>query len=263
MKKRVWGWKVWAGSALGAFAALLLLSSCATPEHSTGSAPHVDGATFVGNKACVDCHANIVRKFPSSPHARFHKDDLEWAGRSGCESCHGPASLHVKNPGRGKFIVNPGKNPSTCFECHVETHAQMNLPQHHPVVEGKMNCVSCHDPHGSDALKPARAGLAMARQNDTCAGCHQAQSRPFVYEHEAMRDGCASCHQPHGSVNRKMLVASDNNLCLKCHAQVQTTAGQLMVGKMDHSQFARRGTCWSSGCHAAVHGSNINPKLQF
>ena len=243
---------------IGAF-----LSACSTLDTSVGSPPHVEGATFVGNQACVDCHANYTRTFASSAHGRFHKDDLQWAGHSGCESCHGPGSLHVKSPGRGKFIVNPGKKPETCFECHQEVHAQMTLPNHHPVLEGKLSCVSCHDPHGRDALKPARTGLAMARQNETCANCHPAQSRPFVYEHEAMRDGCVSCHQPHGAVNSKLLVAADNNLCLKCHAQIQSASGQWLIGKMDHSQFANRGTCWTAGCHSAVHGSNINPKLQY
>lgn len=257
---RSWRWLIPMLACIGMAA---LLVSCSTLETTTGAPPAVAGASFVGNKACVDCHANYTRQFPSSPHARFHRDDLESAARTGCESCHGPGSLHVKSPGRGRFIVNPGKNPATCFECHADTHAQMALPHHHPVVEGKINCVQCHDPHGRDALKPASTGLAMARQNETCAGCHASQSRPFVYEHEAMREGCVICHQPHGSIHRKLLTANDNNLCLKCHAQVQTETGQLMVGKRDHSQFARRGTCWTSGCHSAVHGSNINPKLQY
>ena len=95
-----------------------------------------------------------------------------------------------------------------------------------------MNCVQCHDPHGGDIFKPA-GGLAMARQNESCAQCHRDQTRPFVFEHPAMREGCATCHNPHGSINHKMLVESDPNLCLRCHAQVQgasRSAGQIYIG---------------------------------
>ena len=168
----------------------------------------------------LDCHAEIVRKFPASPHARVHFENAALTGETGCESCHGPGSKHIESGGSAKFIINPGKIPSSCFQCHLDVQAEFNLPQHHPVIEGHMNCVQCHDPHGGDIFKPA-GGLAMARQNESCAQCHREQTRPFVFEHEALREGCTVCHNPHGSINEKMLVESDPNLCLRCHAQVQ------------------------------------------
>jgi DmsE family decaheme c-type cytochrome len=218
----------------------------------------------VGNKICADCHTNIARTFHGSPHARFQKnDDPKWAELAGCESCHGAGSKHVAaGGGRGKFIINPRKDAASCLQCHLEVHAQFSLPQHHPVLEKKMNCVQCHDPHGKEIFKPA-GGLAMARQNQQCAECHRDQSRVFVFEHAAMREGCVACHSPHGSFNDKMLVERDANLCLKCHSQIQSTAGQTVIGKMDHSSFLRRGTCWTAGCHTAVHGSNISPRLLY
>lgn len=256
----------WLTGLLGlatATAAGLCFVSCATVERTVTAPPQIEGATFVGNRACAECHTNIFRIFPGSPHARFYKDDPQWASLAGCESCHGPGSLHVQaGGGRGKFIVNPGKDPATCFNCHLETHAEFNLPQHHPVIEGKLNCVHCHDPHGREIFKPA-GGLAMARQNETCANCHREQARPFVYEHEALREGCTTCHSPHGTVHAKLLVDRGANLCLRCHAQVQTDTGGLLIGKMDHRPLLRLGTCWSAGCHTAVHGSNVQPKLMY
>ncbi len=84
---------------------------------------------------------------------------------------------------------------------------------------------------------------------------------PFAFEHEAMRDGCATCHNPHGTVNAKMLTSRNANLCLKCH--VQDANSSVLVGGMPHSVFLRTGTCWTAGCHEAVHGSQINSTLRY
>jgi len=239
-----------------------LVSSCASIERTVMTPPMVEGAVFVGNKACRECHTNIVRVFPSSPHARIHLEEARLSEATGCESCHGPGSKHVEaGGGRGRFIVNPGRDPRACLECHLETHAQFTLPHRHPVLENHMNCVQCHDPHGQDMMKPAR-GLAMARLNESCASCHREQARPFVFEHEALREGCTACHEPHGSINAKLLNERDNNLCLRCHAQ-RGGAGRVFIGQVDHTERLRMGGCWSAGCHTAVHGSNVHPRQLY
>jgi predicted CXXCH cytochrome family protein len=248
---------------LGVGVFVLLLNSCSTVDRTVVEPLQIEGATFVGDKACVDCHAKITRAFPASPHARLHPEIGQMAGQYGCESCHGPGSKHIAMGGRGgreKFIINPGKESEACFRCHLETQAEFHFPQHHPVIEGKMNCVQCHDPHGMDIMKPA-GGLAMARLNETCAQCHREQAKPVIFEHPALREGCITCHNPHGSINPKMLTIRDSNLCMRCHAQVQkpNSLGHLYIGNVDHSKFIQYGTCWTAGCHTAVHGSNIQP----
>src|SRR4051794_24578661 len=60
-----------AGIALPSLAATLLVS-CSSLDRMVMAPPAVPGATFVGNKACYQCHTNITRVFPSSPHARLH-----------------------------------------------------------------------------------------------------------------------------------------------------------------------------------------------
>ncbi|HEX7631095.1 MAG TPA: cytochrome c3 family protein, partial [Lacunisphaera sp.] len=102
-------------------------------------------------------------------------------------------------------------------------------------------------------------------QNATCTKCHTEQKGPFVYEHAAMREGCVACHNPHGTVNQKMLVARDGNLCLRCHLEVgdpgssgQINANAIRHSAENHNTRLMQGTCWSAGCHEAPHGSNAS-----
>jgi len=243
--------------------ALLFLVSCATVSTAYVTPLEIPGAHYVGNQACTECHQSIVRGFDASPHAHLLLETTNVPGSIGCESCHGPGSRHVENPG-ARFIINPLNQPDACFRCHQQANAKFQLPSHHPVIEGHMSCNQCHDPHGGDITHPA-SGLAMARLNESCAECHHAETKPFIFEHPAMREGCTTCHDPHGSINRMMLTQGDNNLCLRCHAQVQGpgAAGDFYIGSVPHRALLQMGTCWSAGCHTAVHGSDIDPRLRY
>lgn len=230
--------------------------------------PMTESAEFVGNSSCETCHQKYVAEFGASPHGQFHGQGaaVEKSGETGCESCHGPGSLHAASGGSKKgLIVNPGKNPEACLQCHITQHAEFKFPYRHPVIEGRMNCVDCHDPHGQDIFRSA-GGLITKTTKQFCGECHPAQSHPSIFEHEAMTDGCQSCHKPHGSPNRKMLITPGPNLCLRCHAQFagpSVAPGKLIIGAVDHSSFVSQGSCWSSGCHTAVHGSNVQPTLLY
>ena len=254
------------GLVAGAVAAAIAIS-CATIDRVVVAPPMIPGAKYVGMDQCALCHDKEVKNFKLTSHARIQiPGEGPRIENQGCESCHGPGSLHVDaGGGKGKFIVNPGQSPDGCFQCHLDKKAEFGLPFHHPVKEGRMSCTACHDPHGEDILKPK--GLWVSRVNDTCLQCHRDQGRPHVFEHEALREGCVTCHNVHGSINPKMLTERDNNLCLKCHAQVAAPKakgnGTMFIGTFDHTAFLQRGTCFSAGCHTAVHGSDINEHLRY
>ena len=40
-----------------------------------------------------------------------------------------------------------------CGTCHQQIRAATLKPSHHPIIEGKVKCSDCHNPHG--ALTPA------------------------------------------------------------------------------------------------------------
>lgn len=213
--------------------------------------PAMKNAKYVGTETCLSCHEEQGRTFKLSPHARLVTKGTENEAQ-GCETCHGPGSVHAENGGgKGNAIINPKKDPTICFTCHTEKKMEFRLPNHHPVLEGKMSCVDCHELHGPDT-RPSN--ISMEGVNETCFKCHKDQQGPFVYEHAAMREGCTSCHKVHGSINEKMLTARDFNLCLRCHTQANFPN---IAANGSHPAFLQRaGACWT--CHIKPHGSNFS-----
>ena len=239
----------------------IILIGCVAANRTVLAAPRIVGATFVGTKACVECHENQTSHFASATHAKVALSDDPKLGSTGCEACHGPGSLHVKDGGNKLTIVNPKKSPEACFACHLDKRGTFSLSNSHQVMNGKMSCSDCHDPHAGNALKGS--GAALAAENETCTKCHTAQKGPFVFAHDAMKEGCSACHSAHGSLNAKMLVARDGNLCLRCHLQTTDTNGTIFAGGQDHRTRLQNGTCWSAGCHEAPHGSNASKPLRY
>ena len=238
---------------IGTFALTVASSAWAEePKAAAGAAQ----AEYVGSETCAACHAKQAKEFQQSTHARLQAPD---AKVEGCETCHGPGSLHVEQGGgRGVGgIKNPRKDPNACFTCHLEKKAEFKLQHHHPVLEGKMSCTDCHSAHGTE-VRPW-SSTSLEDVNEACFKCHKDQRGPFVWEHEALREGCTTCHKVHGSIHEKMLVSRDSNLCLRCHTQTNFPT----IGSRSHSTSLYQGTCFSAGCHTGVHGSNFDEHLRY
>jgi nitrate/TMAO reductase-like tetraheme cytochrome c subunit len=73
----------------------LLLVSCVVADRTLVAPPQIAGAKFVGTKECAQCHEDHTEHFAGATHSRLALKD-EKAGDIGCESCHGPGSIHVK-----------------------------------------------------------------------------------------------------------------------------------------------------------------------
>lgn len=261
-------------------AGLLTLAaiSCST-MHTAVVLPEVPGAKYIGSSECEQCHDELCRNFKTADHSRLlakGKNGKDY----GCESCHGPCSLHsdsggeVKPPysftaGRPQLASLGARLPLTraraietvCYNCHLDVRGQFNLPNHHPVPEGNMTCIQCHPPHQGVAF--AAGGTQLLSQNQNCLQCHEAEQGPFVFEHDAIHEGCTICHSPHGSINAKLLTERNSNLCMKCHFQQVQPGGGILIGGIDHTTKINQGACWSAGCHEAVHGSRVSPTLRF
>ena len=248
------------GLVLAGLSLALVLISCATVTRTVVAPPSIPGATFIGSAACADCHEKLCQDFKTATHAALQAKGPN-ATEVGCESCHGPGSLHNESGGGPRTILNPKKSPEVCFQCHLDKRGEFHSASHHPVLEGRLTCRDCHAPHKGPAVKGG--GTALLSESETCLACHAAQRGPHVFVHEAMREGCTVCHRPHGSVNAKLLTQRNSTLCLRCHFQQQQVGGRVVIGGQDHTAFLRQGTCWSGGCHEAVHGSQVNSSLRY
>ncbi len=271
----------WKPGLLAGAATILLVVmaiSCGTVHRSVVVLPNYPGATYIGSAACGECHDQIYRGFATAIHARLLAPGTNGLNM-GCESCHGPGSVHSDSGGAtpppyifasgrpqpagyGQTLgVQPARAVETvCFKCHADVRGQFSLPDHHPVPEGRLSCIDCHNPHKGSIY--VGGGTQLLSENEMCLRCHEAQRGPFVFEHDALREGCTICHNPHGSVNAKLLSVRNSNLCLKCHFQ-QVTGGRILIGESDHTLRLQQGSCWTAGCHEAVHGSRVSPSLRF
>lgn len=191
-------------------------------------------AKIAANAACLSCHEN--RKH----NALWQGSGHEAAGL-GCVDCHAVHSPRLLRGGAP--IANTNE---LCLSCHATTRIAMTQRSRHPLREGKLACVSCHNPHGAATEKLVAADSV----NDLCFSCHQELRGPFLWEHSPVREDCLTCHRPHGSNHDKLLVARAAQLCQSCHLQGrhQTVAG------LDSSVWNSNRSCLN--CHSQIHGSN-------
>jgi len=115
--------------------------------------PAAEGAAhYVGSERCGTCHASAAAWWRSHPHGRAyatlvdrhknfnlscvgchvtgylrpggstvtHVDNLQ---NVGCESCHGPGSMHIAHPSDAAVNVRRSPDESTCLGCHTPEHS--------------------------------------------------------------------------------------------------------------------------------------------
>jgi DmsE family decaheme c-type cytochrome len=152
--------------------------------------------------------------------------------------------------------LKEGTVPATCGNCHREKVAAIAKYSHMPLGEGKMECTSCHAPHGS----PNEKMLIGATLNETCFSCHTEKRGPFMWEHLAVNESCANCHDSHGSNRQRMLKTALPRLCQQCHF---TPHGAPSARPSDAANVRFNYNKGCVNCHSQIHGSNHPSGIYF
>ncbi len=198
---------------------------------------------------CLSCHGDSrYADWQFSSHA---------GGDMHCADCH---QSHAELGGNLKK-----QEPELCYDCHTDVRAAFFMPSHHPVREGIVSCLDCHDIHGGN--------LEFAVQDDgrqRCLSCHPQVEGPFVFEHAPVTEDCGICHKPHGSVSHNLLVQSEPQLCLNCHpmhfhATIPGIEGDSLEAPQQpgrffsstHDGFKKAFLTKCTQCHTGVHGSDL------
>jgi DmsE family decaheme c-type cytochrome len=212
------------------------------------------------NEACLSCHESNVLPRPYWSGSQHERRGLA------CTTCH---EVHSPNP----KVFNKLAQPEVCFGCHKTQRAQVHRFSRHPILEGKLTCSSCHNPHGS----PGPTLLVKNSVNETCYTCHAEKRGPFLWEHAPVVDDCTNCHTPHGSNLTPLLKTRAPMLCQNCHTgdhgknlysganlpggNVITGGGLIALGSQSPPAQGNSRSCLS--CHSIIHGSNHPAGAKF
>ena len=182
---------------------------------------------------CDGCHSvnyDIRAKKPS-----------EW--NVGCETCHGPGSVHAAQPSRANIFnasqTDAISSTDTCIQCHSQGQPRSGL------IDGK-----AYDwPVGYHVglrlqdywkLEPHTLGEAsFTHYADGTAHKNRMQGNDFVQSLMYQRGvTCATCHDAHGTENTAQLRKPTATICLDCH-EPNSPNGPHVASLEDHTHHAQ------------------------
>jgi hypothetical protein len=172
---------------------------------------------------CLFCHVNRVEAVPDTINR--YRLPLFRGHAIGCERCHGPGELHVRD--RSQFAPVAG------------TDRSIVNPLHLPHSSREAVCQQCHLEGEKRVLRRGRDGFdfrpglplesifsvfvrAAKEGEDFKAVTHVEQmylSRCFRAGTGANKMGCISCHDPHEAVGPDKRFGYYREKCLRCHGK--------------------------------------------
>lgn len=172
--------------------------------------------TLPVDSSCLHCHASGVQ--PELPTARNRYANAPFLyGGITCEGCHGDATQHVAQKGRGP-ILNPdklaaNKRDSICLQCHLEAEVLVNRRGH-----------TLYD------FKPGQEVsddvVYFVHRDSVGAGGRATSQWEALLQSACKRKSgdaltCTTCHDPHRSIPPAETVAYYRGKCLACHTDAK------------------------------------------
>jgi DmsE family decaheme c-type cytochrome len=218
--------------------------SCHGPGQLHAYTARASDIRYPENESCAACHqigSKTLLGWTTSEHAR------SGVLCSDCHDTHNRELLHVRRAAKaqGAMLRHAGGVTRMCVSCHAEVAAQFDLPSHHPMREGMLECTGCHGAHENHRV-------TLGATTQLCASCHQEVMGPWIYEHPPVTEDCGYCHAPHGASADFLLETSQPAACISCHT--------LPIAGAVHDPYAFTTSC--TDCHNSIHGSFTDPHLR-
>ncbi len=161
--------------------------------------------TAGGTDTCLTCHGGEkMLLMAQTPHGNASNPHTPYA-QHGCESCHGPGSVHASRAGGGRGfpeLVSFDDEESAqvkldaCLSCHAQDMGELEGMAFRGTVHDFMGCVDCHDAHSMETTLGERDA-----QVEACGACHarQLETHPRFEGQGNLFDklACSGCHDVH------------------------------------------------------------------
>lgn len=182
--------------------------------------PEIADAEFVDDdEFCAMCHKDYVEAFAHNVHRQ---------GK--CESCHGPASLHLETRGKEPGLIlsfktmTPAERSETCLKCHAQDACSPGATWR---TSAHANCgVACTDCHKNHYNVPAGTP-ATSLDEEAMRLLPDLRVRTVALQEESAE----KLPSLRGTSNNLGAVAPD--VCYRCHGdtiQLQEIAGPHQIG---------------------------------
>jgi DmsE family decaheme c-type cytochrome len=207
---------------------------------------------------CLNCHGSD-RQMAFWEAGQHNKNDVA------CDNCHQvhdqeKSKLRKDDPSVSPYVPTTRQlEYETCTSCHKQIRSQLLKPSHHPIIEGKVKCSDCHNPHGalSHAMVKSESIPAL------CTSCHAEKRGPWIWDHPPVEENCLTCHNSHGSNHNRLLAEKAPNVCQDCHdaskhpgTVYDASGGWIPIPPRNAVPNTRLIVRGCVNCHYNIHGSN-------
>jgi Flp pilus assembly protein TadD len=168
-----------------------------------------------------------------------------------CQQCHLQGESRIPRRGREHFDYRPGLPLHLFLSVFVRADEFVDNPQGGGHAEqlhqsrcfrasnGKLGCISCHDPH---ALPAAETKVAHFRSR--CLNCHDEKScglAPAVRRAQDPADSCIACHMPRSGSKIAHTALTDHRIPRRAAppAPAPASARRLLPGQSPLVHFHR------------------------
>ncbi len=204
---------------------------------------------------CNSCHDAINVGGGTAKDWRSMPSQMAPFAAGQCMKCHVPHGSQYK-----RLLKQPV--PDLCYSCHKaadeggsapDIKTQFELPSHHPVPEGKINCLNCHYPMAGPY--PKLLQKPFRTNNGSCGTCHLPHGSYGTFLHAGENRKVTDGAGPNG-VKTLAATPADSSViavCTQCHKQdVYATEDSHPVQDRFDPNAGREISCVST-CHAGLY----------